>query len=187
MSRPSKEGLQLARLFMVLSSMSPIFLLWAMRGTRVMPTPLFVTLCLALVILPNALLWVRIRISRMKQDKRELAVGHAEDHRDHILVYLFAILLPFYSEDLDTWRQFLSSLAALGFIIFLFWHLNLHYMNLAFAVRGYRVFTVYPPNDDNAHSGDVAFVLITRRGSVRPNQRVVANRLSNTVYLEDAG
>jgi hypothetical protein len=187
MSEPPPEGLQFARLMMVLSSVSPIFLLWAMRGTCVMPTPVFVGLCLALVILPNAFLWLRIRISRSKQDKRELAVGHAEDHRDHILVYLFAILLPFYSEDLDTWRQFLSSVAALGFIVFLFWHLNLHYMNLAFAVRGYRVFTVYPPDDDNSHSGDAACVLITRRGSVRPNQRIVANRLSNTVYLEDAG
>ena len=60
------------------------------------------------------------------------------------------MLLPFYSEDIGTWRDLGATLAALAFIVFLFWHLNLHYMNLLFAVRGLRVFTVYPPADGNA-------------------------------------
>jgi hypothetical protein len=34
--------------------------------------------------------------------------------------------------------------------VFLFWHLNLHYMNLLFAALGFRVFTVYPPADGPA-------------------------------------
>lgn len=186
MSEASREGLQFARLMMVLSSVSPIFALWAMRGTDVMPTGWFLAFCALMFVVPNVFLWLRIRVARTIKDKRELIIGEAEDHRDHILVYLFAILLPFYSEDLSSWRHFASSLAALGFIVFLFWHLNLHYMNLAFAVRGYRVFTVYPPSDGNSLSGQGAFVLITRRGSLRPSQRLVVYRVSDTVYLEDA-
>ncbi|MDQ7088938.1 MAG: hypothetical protein Q9Q13_14260 [Acidobacteriota bacterium] len=38
----------------------------------------------------------------------------AEDHRDHILVYLFAMLLPFYSEDLATWRDLGATVAVSG-------------------------------------------------------------------------
>ena len=57
-----------------------------------------------MVIAPNAFLWLRIGTARRQADKRELVVGTADDHRDHILVYLFAMLLPFYSVDLQSWR-----------------------------------------------------------------------------------
>ena len=116
-----------------------------------------------MVVVPNAFLWLRLHTAKKLDDKRELAVGKAEDHRDHILVYLFAILLPFYSEDLGSWRYLVSSLAALAFIVFLFWHLNLHYMNLVFAARGYHVFTVYPPDDGNSLTGKISLALITPR------------------------
>lgn len=178
------EGLKAARLLMVLSSISPIFILWAIRGNSLIPDRYFVAFCALMVILPNAFLWLRIRTARKQADKRELTVGTAEDHRDHILVYLFAMLLPLYSEDLGSWRHLSASLAALAFIVFLFWHLNLHYMNLIFAALGYRVFTVYPPADGNPLSGKARQVLITRRISLASGDRLVAYRLSDTVYLE---
>jgi hypothetical protein len=87
---------------------------------------------------------------------------------------------------LDTWRYFASSLAALAFIVFLFWHLNLHYMNLLFAALGYRVFTVYPPDDNNPLSGKGSLALITRRVTLSAGERLVAYRLSDTVYLHTA-
>ncbi|MGH9237209.1 MAG: hypothetical protein ACRD3G_04140 [Vicinamibacterales bacterium] len=119
-----------------------------------------------------------------QSDRREIVVGNADDHRDHILVYLFAMLLPFYSEDIGTWRELGATLAALAFIVFLFWHLNLHYMNLWFAVRGLRVFTVYPPADGNPLTGKTRQAIITNRVSLAPGERLVAYRISDTVYLE---
>ena len=178
------EGLKAARLLMVLSSISPLFILWAIRGNSLIPDPWFVAFCALMVVVPNAFLWLRIRTARKQADKRGLAIGTAEDHRDHILVYLFAMLLPFYSEDPGTWRDLGATVAALAFIVFLFWHLNLHYMNLIFAALGYRVFTVYPPADDNPVSGKARYALITRRVSLAPGARLVAYRLSDTVYLE---
>lgn len=178
------EGLKVARLLMVLSSISPLFILWAIRGNSLIPDRYFVAFCSLMVVLPNAFLWLRIRTAKKQADKREVVVGKAEDHRDHILVYLFAMLLPFYSEDPGAWRHLSASLAALAFIVFLFWHLNLHYMNLIFAALGYRVFTVYPPADDNPLSGKARQALITRRVSLAPGDRLVAFRLSDTVYLE---
>jgi len=179
-----REGLKAARPLMVLSSISPLFILWAIRGNSLVPDRWFIGFCALMVVVPNAFLWLRIRTAKKQADKRDLTVGTADDHRDHILVYLFAMLLPFYSEDLGSWRYLGASFAALAFIVFLFWHLNLHYMNLLFAAVGFRVFTVYPPADGNPLTGKTRQALITRRVSLAPGDRVVAYRLSDTVYLE---
>jgi hypothetical protein len=179
-----REGLKAARLLMVLSSISPLFILWAIRGNPLIRDRYFVLICVLMVALPNSFLWLRIRAAKQEHDKRDLTVGSADDHRDHILVYLFAMLLPFYSENLGSWRNLGATVAALAFIVFLFWHLNLHYMNLIFAAIGYRVYTIYPPADGNALTGKSHQVIITRRVSLASGDRLVAYRLSDTVYLE---
>ncbi|MBK6660060.1 MAG: hypothetical protein IPG43_18795 [Proteobacteria bacterium] len=178
------EGLKAARLLMVLSSISPLFILWAIRGNCLVQDRYFIGFCALMVLLPNAFLWLRARTAKRNNDRREVTIGTSDDHRDHILVYLFAMLLPFYSEDLGTLRDLAATLAALSFIVFLFWHLNLHYMNLAFAVLGYRVFTVYPPADGNPLTGRARCAVITRRINLSPNEKLTTYRLSDTVYLE---
>jgi hypothetical protein len=184
MSSGPREGLQSARLLMVLASISPLFVLWAIQGNRLISDRYFATFCIAMVAVPNLFLWLRIRTARKLQERRELVVGTAEDHRDHLLVYLFTMLLPLYAVDLNTWRAFAAAVAALAFIVFLFWHLDLHYMNIVFAANSFRVFTVYPPSGANSISSGVTQVLITRRASLSPGQRVIAYRLSDTVYFE---
>jgi hypothetical protein len=186
MPRSSRhEGLKAARLLMVLSSMSPLFILWGIRGSRVIADRYFLAFCSVMVILPHAFLWLRMTTAKRLHEKREIVVGTSEDHREHLLVYLFAMLLPVYAADLGSWREFSAALAALAFIVFLFWHLNLHYMNLLFAVLGYRVFTVYPPADDNPLTGKEAQVLLSRRATIPPGERLLVYRVSDTVSLED--
>jgi len=180
------EGLKAARLLMVLSSISPLFNLWAIRGTSLVPDLYFISFCALMVIVPNGFLCLRVHTARKIESPHELVVGKADDHRDHILVYLFAMLLPIYAGDFETWRNLYSSMAALLFIVLLFWHHNMHYMNLFFAVRGYHVFTVWPPNDGNPLTGKSGLVLITRRVTLSSGDRRVAYRLSDTVYMEVA-
>ena len=185
MSRPPRsEGLKLARLLMVLSSISPLFVLWAIRGSKLIPDSYLLTFCAVMIVLPNLFLLNWIRVAKKQQVKKELVVGEAEDHRDHLLVYLFAILLPFYSADTNSWRDVAALLLAVGFIVFMFWLLNLHYMNVVFAIRGYRVFTITPPSDGNPISGRTTLVLITPRASVLSGDRIIAYQLSDTVYFE---
>ncbi len=184
--RAPAERLKFTRLFMVLSSMSPLFILWAIHGSRLIPDRYFLAFCAFMVVVPYACLWWRYHIVKKRDDKREIAVGAAEDNRDHILVYLFAILLPVYSGSLSTWRTIGATAIALAFIVFLFWHLNLHYMNIVFAIRGYRVFTVRSPDTGNAYSGRTSIVVITKRPALSPGERIVAYRMSDTVYLESA-
>ena len=181
---PHAEGLKLARFIMVLSSMSPLFILWGIRGTNLIPSLYFITGCLAMAILPTAFLLFRELLAKRQNDIRSLVIGRTEDHRGHVLVYLFAILLPFYRQNVDGWREFSALVAALVFIVFLFWHLNYHYMNILFAVRGYRVLNVLSPDGDSEYANMTNFALITRRSMVQPNEQVVAYRISNMVYLE---
>lgn len=178
------EGMKVARLLMVLSSISPLFVLWAIRGIEHVSDAYVITVCVLMVAVPNFALWGRIAIARAHDDKRLLEIGKAEDHRDHLLVYLFAMLLPFYPMDLAAPREFAATVVALAFVVFLFWHLNLHYMNIFFAVLGFRVFTIYPPDTANRLTGKAGLVLITRHVSLYPGEKIEAYRISDTVYME---
>ena len=185
MSSPERrEGLKSARLIMVLSSVSPLFILWAIRGSKLIPSTYFVSACALMVVVPNAFLFLRLWVAKKRNDTREIVIGKAEDHRDHLLVYLFTLLLPFYTTSLADWREFMATLVAVCFIVFLFWNLNLHYMNVLFAIAGYRIFTIYPPQDQNPYTGEEPLVLITRRPRISKDQKIVPYRLSNSVYWE---
>lgn len=182
---PKSEGLPIARLMMVLSSISPLFILWAIRGNTVFPETWFLSFCGIMVLGPNLFLWRRVKKAKKRYDRREIVAGHAEDHRDHLLVYLFAMLLPLYSMSIDGCRDFASILVAIAFIVFLFWHLNMHYMNIFWAFRNYRIFTITPVNDYNPLSGKATKVLITHRTYIEPGEKIFAYRLSRSVLFEE--
>ena len=172
------------RLLMVLSSLAPLFLLMSIRGNSLFPELYFVSICLAFAILPSFFLWLRIHIVRRVENISVKVVGSTEDHRSHVLVYLFATLLPFYREDIGTYRDLIAMIVAIGLIIYLFWRLRLHYLNIFFEVRGYRIFSVSPPKSENPFSGKDDFILITRRKYLPKDLQVFAYQISETVHLE---
>ena len=186
MKAVGRERLGVARLLMVLSSLAPLFVLMGIRGNSIIPEVLFAGVCAGLAVVPTLFLLWRIRTAYKTNDKWEKMAGRVEDHRNHVLIYLFATLLPFYREDIASCQDLAAMGVALAFIVFLFWHLNLHYMNLFFALFGFQIFTVGASEDTNPKSGKEGFILITRRKHLSTNERVVAFRLSNTVYLETA-
>ncbi len=149
-----KEGLGLGRFLMVLSSISPLLRCGQSGAPNSFRIVFFASCCAFLIIIPNAYIFVRLWVSKRNNERRPVIVGKSEDHRDHLLVYLFAMLLPFYTTSLNDWREFSATIVAVSFIVFLFWNLNLHYMNVLFAVLGYRIFTVFPVEDGNPLSGD---------------------------------
>ena len=55
------------------------------------------------------------------QVKSELVVGSAEDLAI-ILAFTVPDVLPFYPIDTARWRDFAASISAIGFVVFLFWH-----------------------------------------------------------------
>ena len=131
-----REGLAVLRFILVLGSLAPLFFLWAIRGNDLVPDTWLVPFCIGLAVLPNVFLVMRRNAARRARSTRELVVGRAEDHRENLIVYIFTILLPLYSISPDNLRDLAATSLVLFLIIFIFWHLNLHYMNLLFAFMG---------------------------------------------------
>ena len=180
----NKEGVKTVRLLMVLSSISPLFILWGIRGNSLIPDLYFIIFCVLMIIIPYAFLGIRIQTAKKQNDKRELVVGNVEDQRAHILVYLFTMILPLFTAEISTWREFAAVIVALVFIVFLFWHLNLHYMNILFALLNYHIYTIYPLEDNNHITGRENIILISPRTILLKEDHISAYRISNTVYME---
>ena len=80
-------------------------------------------------------------------------------------------------------RDLIAILVAIVFIIFLFLHLNLHYINILLAVFGYRVYTIRPKDDeDNPYTSRIPMVVITRRRTLVPGESIRGYRLTDSLY-----
>ena len=178
------EGLSVFRIIMVLSSLAPLFVLWGLRGIDIIPDAWFIPACSTLVVLPTVLVQRRISRAIAKSDRRSLTVGTSEDSRKHLLVYLFATLLPFYRTAIDSHRDLAAMVVALLLVLFLFWHLKLHYINIVLAFKKYRAFTIHPPVDGSPFTGTSSLVLLTMRDHLPSGTDVVAYRVTDSVYLE---
>lgn len=179
-----KEGLQGTRALMVLSSLSPLFILWTIRGSCLIPNPVLFIACGLLVVPPTAFLLLWIRRAKNKRLKETLFVGKTEDHTNHVLVYLFANLFPFFQEDPKSYRELLAIVLALAFIAYIFYRLNLHYINIFYAFRGYRLFTVSVPKNDSDGIENESFIVISKRRFLSSGESFPSYRLTDTVYLE---
>jgi hypothetical protein len=183
MPERANRGLPIARLLMVISSLAPLFLLWAIRGAPPIPDRYWIAICIFLAIIPNLVLFWRWRVARHRNDHRTIVVAAARDQSEHLLVYLFAMLLPLYTVNLADERELYAVAAAFIFIVFLFWHMNLHYMNIVFAALGYRVFTIEMPAPPRGAVTSV--ILLSKRTSPPPaGASIDALRLSDTVFVE---
>lgn len=173
------------RFIMILSSISPLFVLLAIRGSSYFPDCYFEIICAVLVIVPNCFLWWRIRSAKINEGKNRRLIGKTDNDSYQIFIYLIAILLPFYRHDIATERELAAIIAALALIIVLFWRFNLHYLNLYFLIRGYRVFTVHPAEGAGPYSENDRWTLITYRSSLPIGDKPFVYRITNTVYMEE--
>lgn len=184
------EGLRSFRMLMVLGGMSPLFILWAIKGIPAVDDSVLWPICFLLVLIPNAILYFRIRRIRRNQMRlsAKLIVNKATDHREHLLVYLIAMLLPLFDANLTGERDLIAVLIALLVIFLLFWYMNLHYMNLFFLFQGYKVFTIDVVVTVAVHPAiqqeERKYVLLSRRTSIPERIKINADRLSDTVYIE---
>lgn len=186
METRANKGLRVARLLMVVSSLAPLFLLWAIRGAPPIPDWIWMVGCLLAAVVPNLALAWRWQIARRRNDHRAIIVHSARDQSEHLLVYLFAMLLPLYTANLSNERELFSVLAAFVFIVFLFWHMNLHYMNVVFAALGYRLYTVERMGAKGSR-GEPIILLSRRTCPPEAGETVDGIRISDTVYVERGG
>lgn len=179
-------SLGVVRLLLVWSSLSPVFLLWALRGTSAIPDKYFVPACLVMFGAPSALLVAFWKNARESQNTRTIDVATSENPKDHLLTYLFAILIPLYQTSLGGIRDLAAVAVALLLVVFLFWHLRLHYMNLAFALFGYRIFTVETPALGVAGAQTTTYAIISRRTVIPTGKPLTGYRLGGRVLVDTA-
>lgn len=169
---------------MVLGSLAPLFVLWAIRGSHEIPDQWLITFCAACVIVPNGALFLRWHIASVQNDHRIVRARSSKDQSEHFLVYLFAMLIPLFGVDVGTARDAASVFVALLFIVFIFWHMNLHYINIVFALLGYNIFTVEASMSENDSGPSRTVVVISKRHSIPVGSQFDSLRLSNTVLIE---
>lgn len=183
-ARSTNEGFVLLRFIMILSSLSPVLALLAIPG-NVRYLAGFEIIYLPLVMVPNIILWLKIRSSQRDEGKHPRLLGKSDNDSHHVFIYLLAMLLPLYRHDVDTVRELLATIVVLALLVILFWRFNLHYINLCFLLCGYRAFTVHPAENVDSYGEKTSWTLITRRSRLPVNGRLDVYRISNTMYLEE--
>jgi len=186
----AESGLELARFNLVWSSLSPVFLLWAIRGVDAIRDEYWIPICLGLFLLPNILLWLIFRNSEAKKNEKSITVVSSSDQREHLLTYLFAMLIPLFDANTDGFRDLIAVTLALSFVMFLFWHMRLHYMNVFFALWGYHIFTVEAKigttGRDRKYDRLVTYAVISKRHYIPDDDILTGYRLGGRVLFDKA-
>ena len=141
-------------------------------------------------LLPSALLYLFLMRAKGRQNNKTITVESAKDQREHLLTYLFAMLIPLFDVNLGGYRDLIAVFIALLFVLFLFWHMRLHYMNLFFAARGYRIFTVEArAGTTPAGQGKsrlVTYAVLSKRHHLPSGEALTGWRLGGNVLLDQA-
>jgi hypothetical protein len=210
MPKNPSYGLPFARLLMVLSSFTPLYILWIAKAVNTrfdsdynlnlaifeITVPFWVHfkvhnwhhnqiwfyICLALIILPTSVLLLREWACKKQNDVREIIVTNYSDRSEYLLAYLFATLLPLYDAEFDEKKGSLALAIAFLFIVFLFFHMRMHYMNLLYALRRYNVFTVEA--SIGSHDETETYVVLTRKHRLSLNKPFLGYRISDNVIME---
>lgn len=190
LNRKANEGLELTRFILVWSSLSPVFVLWAIRGVDAIQDKYWIPICVVLFLLPTLILWAILRQARNAENTKTIHISSAKDQREHLLTYLFAMLIPLFDANTDGMRDLTAVSLAFIFVMFLFWHMRLHYMNLFFAMSGYRIFTVEAKigttEKDRKRDRFVTYAVISRRHFIPDDDALTGYRLGGRVLFDKA-
>lgn len=98
------------------------------------------------------------------------------------------MLIPLFDANLGGIRDTVAVAFALLFVMFLFWHMRLHYMNLIFAICGYKIFTVEAKigttDADRKQARLANFVVISRRHDLPEGAPLTGYRLGGNVLVD---
>lgn len=171
------EGLPVVKFMMLLSSLAPLFILVGIRGMdKIVPYWLLWVIIGVLLVIPFGVLLLRVRLSKKQDDKYTVNVKGNKLNKEYLFTYLFTVLLPLYSVTITTEKEFIAILFAIIFVVFVLWNLNLHFINIFFALKGYKVYTL--PQQDSS-------ILLTTRNYLDDElNTITAHRLSNSVFIE---
>lgn len=173
-----KEGVPIVKFMMLLSSMTPLFLLIGLRGidAKVISDKWLWIIIAVIVIVPFIILYARIRAAVKSRNIVTVDITGSSNNKDYLFTYLFTVLLPMYSFTITNCRDAFALLFALIVVLFVLWNMNLHFINIFFAVQGYKVYTL--------NSVDGAILLSARHNLPANLKDMAVHRISNSVFIE---
>lgn len=171
------EGLPFIKFMMLMSSMSPLFILFAARGMNDLVKDFYIWLATSfLVLVPNLIVLLRVKIAIKNDDTFMINTTNVSNNKEYLFTYFFTVLLPLFSISISTVQEFTAISLAMIFVLFILWNMNLHFVNIFFALAGYRVYTVRSFN---------SAILITYRHDIPDTiENIKAHRLGNSVFIE---
>ena len=176
----NNEGLPVVKFMMLLSSLAPLFILVGIRGMdNIVNYSLLWIVIGLLLIIPFGVLLLRVYFAKKNDDKYTVNIRDNRLNKEYLFTYLFTVLLPLYSVTVTNEKEFFAILFAIFFVVFVLWNLNLHFINIFFALKGYKVYTL--PQQESA------ILLTTRNFLDNELNTITAHRLSNNVFIELKG
>lgn len=170
------------RFMLVLACMAPLFILMAIRGIGLVPWEIYFPAFLALAVIPNVYLVARVLIAIRNNDRKIIRVTNPTDNREQLITYIFAMLLPLFQAAVATEQDLYAALCAVLFIIYIFGNMQLYYMNLFFALAGYRILSIRP--DTASGTLSVTHVLITKRSSIPSTKDITPIRVTDFLLFD---
>lgn len=178
------EPFRFLRFIFVIATLTPLFILWSLKGVKGIPDIVLWTLTLSIVALSNGIVFLRWQSAKRQNLLVQSKVIEATDHREHLVVYLLAVLLAMYGISAESFRELSGVIFILLLIILLFWFSNLHYLNIVFAIFGYKTFTVTRKHEDSSERSTSKVVVLTKRAWIEAGDLITCYRLSHDIWIE---
>jgi hypothetical protein len=175
------DRLGAVRYLLVVSALSPVFLLWAARGVSSIPDYIWVPSCVGAFLFPNLLVFGFLVSSAKRKSTKTITVSSSTEHQEHLITYLLTMLIPLYQTDISSERGIAAALMAFLFVSFIFWWMRVHYVSIVFALFGFRIFET---QSGGGESSKIKTIVITKRSSIAPGTVVTGIRLGSGALLE---
>ena len=170
---------------MILASLSPVFIVWAIVGMDKIEDSVFVPICILLAAVPHYFIIRRIKIALKTASEKEITIEDAKDSREQLLTYFMPLVLPIMAVSFSSWRGFYATLFLFAIMAFASWHLRVFYVNVFFAIFGYRIFRITQPESKLSHGIDER-MLITKHIQLDKGAKLCVVNLGGNVYYAPA-
>ncbi len=178
----NEKGLKFLRFLLLLSSISPVFILLAIKGSnfsdenmnKYFIVALFCLICVSII--PMVVCYIKLKNEKEKtilksiQNKIELCSGEYS-------AYIISIALPLCQNDLTNVHQLCFLIAMFIFIVFLFYVFNLYYLNIFFYLFNYKLYKIKNERE--------TFILISKKSSKDiENKSIQTKKITNSLFME---
>ncbi|MFM2041967.1 MAG: hypothetical protein RLY86_543 [Pseudomonadota bacterium] len=131
------------RILLSLASLSPLFLLWGIKGTEYVPDVYWITLMFVLIVVPNALLSYHVLwVKEIYHEMESVRVEKIYKRDDYLSLYFFSVIMPAFALDIDKPREVAASVVAVFILVFFYYKLKLYTVIPVFIMLGYMIYEI---------------------------------------------